>query len=198
MRISRFASAAVCATAVAMLVSPVTSFTASQTQPRTAQTSGRTKAGFVLSRYRVLSKYAVDLTDLAAQNKLDRNPGHDAEINRLIAELAKHNKAPVIVGTFSLDRNLIASELACQLLSDSEASLANKHVVRLSLEALAKDAKTSAEFQSLAQAVFAEAAAANNAIILFVDQLHNYTGSQAAAAISTTIRQLLKQHDLQI
>ena len=52
-----------------------------------------------------LSKYAVDLTQLAAQGKLEALVGFDAEINRVIATLANSStKAPVLISESDVNR----------------------------------------------------------------------------------------------
>src|SRR5262249_44154894 len=73
-----------------------------------------------------------------------------------------------------------------------------KHVFRLRLEALAKDAKTSEEFVNRVQSVFAQAAQAEGQIVLFVDQLHEYAGAHAALSVSASLKEALENHRLQI
>src|ERR1043166_6465732 len=127
MRSRRYVTLVVWVATLALLVSAGTSFIVTQqTHAKITQDSKR----FTLSRYPLLTKYAVDLTELISRNKLDRTASHEAQVGRLIAKLSDNEKAPVLLGAFSLDRNAIASELAFKLLSDTaNGKLANKHEI---------------------------------------------------------------------
>ena len=168
-------------TTLALLLSMCASLTFSQ---RTAAQSGDVPASQSAERdqagvnYPTLSKYATDLTLLALRGKLETIRGHEADIARVVASLATTAKAPVVVGESDLDRDAIARGVAMKIaFGDVPENLRNKRVFRLSLDALAKGAKTSDEFVSRVQAVFAEAEAAQGRVILFVDQLHEYAGN---------------------
>src|SRR5712691_549240 len=152
------------------------------------------------SDYLALSKYAIDLTQLALQGKLDPAPGRDADIARVIESLARTtSKAPVVVGEFDLDRNAIARGLAFRIaFGDVPESLRNKHVLSLSLDALAKGAGSSEEFASRVQSVFAEAVKADGQIILFVDQLHQYAGERATTVASATVQAAIEANHLRM
>jgi ATP-dependent Clp protease ATP-binding subunit ClpB len=137
-----------------------------------------------------LSKYAVDLTQLAAQGKLEALVGFDAEINRVIATLAHSNtKAPVVLSESDVNREAVARTLAMRIVAgDVPDTLRGKRVLSLSLDSLAKGAKTSEQFEQRLQSVFAEVAEARNGIILFVDQLHQYAGVRATATVSAIVK----------
>jgi hypothetical protein len=77
-------------------------------------------------------------------------------------------------------------------------TLRNKRVFRLSIEALAKGAKSSDEFSARVQAVFAEAAQAEGRVILFVDQLNQYAGARATALASAAVKNALEANQLHI
>ena len=81
---------------------------------------------------------------------------------------------------------------------DVPDSLRGKRVFRLSLDALAKGAKSSEEFVSRVQAVFAEASQAADQIILFVDQLHQYAGARAATTASAAVKEAIQANHLRI
>src|SRR5207245_3630398 len=69
---------------------------------------------------------------------------------------------------------------------------------RLSLDALAKGARTSDEFAARVQSVFAEAAQSNGRVILFVDQLHQYAGAHATAIASAAVKEAIETNHLRI
>jgi ATP-dependent Clp protease ATP-binding subunit ClpA len=81
---------------------------------------------------------------------------------------------------------------------DVPATLRNRRVFRLSLDALAKGARTSDEFAGRVAAVFAEAEQAESRIVLFVDQLHQYAGARARLVASAAVKAAIETSHLQI
>ena len=115
--------------------------------------------------YRVISRYATDLTRLALSGKLELPRGYDSSVARVIASLSTA-KAPVILAESDLDRDAIARGVALRVASgDVPQTLRDKRVFSLSLDAVAKSARTSEEFESRVQAIFAEAAKTDRQII---------------------------------
>jgi hypothetical protein len=147
-----------------------------------------------------LSKYSVDLTQPAAQGKLDALVGFDAEVNRVIAALTRSNTtAPLLISESDVNRAAVARAIAMRIVSgDVPDALRGKRVLSLSLDALAKGAKTTQQFEQRVQAVFAEAEAAGNGIVLFVDQVHQYTGARATAASSATIKSAIAANTVHV
>src|SRR5260370_25213404 len=174
--------------------------TAAQSNESGQSASQRNSRGQAVSDYPNLAKYASDLTQLALRRKLEPARGRDADIARLIESLGRTtSKAPVVVGEFDLDRNAIARGLAFRIaFGDVPESLRNKHVLSLSLDALAKDAGTSDEFASRVQTVFGEAAKADGQIILFVDQLHQYAGERATTVASTAVQAAIEVNHVRV
>src|SRR5258706_5677916 len=180
-------------TIAAMLVSMCASLTFSQRttaqsdKKRTApQNSARVAAD---NRYPILAKYATDLTLLALTEKPEAARGYEANIARVISSLSTTTKAPLVLGESDLDRDTIARGVAVRIaFGNVPEMLRNKRVFRLSLEALARGAQTSAEFENRVQAVFAEAEQARGQVILFVDQIHQYAGARATNVASATIK----------
>ncbi|HEV8139680.1 MAG TPA: S8 family serine peptidase, partial [Pyrinomonadaceae bacterium] len=148
----------------------------------------------------VLSKYAVDLTQLAAQGKLEALPGFDAEVNRVIATLARSNtKVPVVLSESDVNRAAVARAVAMRIVAgDVPDTLRGKRALSLSLDSLAKGAKTSEQFEQRLQSVFAEVAEARNGIILFVDQLDQYAGARATATVSATVKSAISVNGVQM
>src|SRR5712692_1692482 len=165
-----------------------------------SQSASRDARSQAASDYPALAKYATDLTQLALRGKLEPAHGRDADIARVIESLGRTtSKAPVVVGEFDLDRNAIARGLAFRIaFGEVPESLRNKHVLSLSLDALAKGATTSEEFESRVQSVFADAARADGQIILFVDQLHQYAGERATTVDSATVTTAIETNHLRV
>src|SRR3984893_8119310 len=142
--------------------------TSAQSNEKTVATGDRETRGRTDSQYPLLSKYSTDLTLLARTGKLETARGYEADVARVIVSLSVTGKAPVVVGESDLDRDAIARGVAFRIaFGDVPETLRNKRVFRLSLDALAKGAKTSEEFESRVQIVFAEAEKADGQIILF-------------------------------
>src|SRR5712691_9642666 len=165
-----------------------------------SQSASRDARSLAASDYPALAKYATDLTQLALRGKLEPAHGRDADIARVIESLGRTtSKAPVVVGEFDLDRNAIARGLAFRIVfGDVPDSLRNKHVLSLSLDALAKGAGTSDEFASRVQSVFTEAAKADGQIILFVDQLHQYAGGRATTVASAAVQAAIEANHVRM
>src|SRR5437016_8411460 len=151
------------------------------------------------ANYPMLSKYATDLTLLALRGKLETPRDHEADVARVIASLSVPSKAPVVVGESDLDRDAVARGVAINFaFGDVPDALRGKRVFRLSLDALAKGAKTDGEFAARVQAVFAEAAKAEGKVVLFVDKLHEYAGARATAIASATVKGAIEANHLRI
>src|SRR5438270_2322755 len=186
-------------TTLALLVSMCASLTFSQ---RTSAQSTKDKINQqqpAEGSYPLLSKYATDLTLLALKGKLDANPDRDADVARVIAKLAHDDKALVVISESDLDRDVIARGVAAKIaFGDVPDSLRAKRVFRLSLDALAKGARTSDEFAARVESVFAEAAQSAAQLILFVDQLHEYAGTHATALASASVKQAIEANHLRV
>src|SRR2546425_8241425 len=149
----------------ALLVSMCASLTFSH---RTSAQSNSTGANQTANEFPLLSKYASDLTQLAASGRMETAKDRETDVARVIASLASAVKNPVVISESDLDRDAIARGVAVKIaFGDVPDSLRGKRVFRLSLDALAKGAKTSDEFIKRVQSVFAEAAQANGKVILF-------------------------------
>src|SRR5580765_5148794 len=185
-------------TTLALLVSMCASLTFSQRAAAQSNQEAKQTKQIEVS-YPVLSRYAADLTLLALQGKLEKAVNHDADVARVIASLSAMNKVPVVVSESDLDRDAIARGVAIKIaFGDVPANLRDRRVFRLSIDALARGARTSDEFAARVQAVFAEAEQAAGRVIVFVDQLHQYAGARATAVASATVKQAIEANHLRI
>ena len=117
----------------------------------------------------------------------------------MIASLSASTKTPVVISESDLDREAIASAVAMKIaFGNVPESLRNKRVFRLSLDTLARGAKTSEEFVIRLQSVLGEAAQAQGRIILFVDQLQEYAGARAATTATASVKEAIEASHLQI
>ncbi|MEO5657665.1 MAG: ATP-dependent chaperone ClpB [Nitrospiria bacterium] len=132
--------------------------------------------------YEALEKYGRDLTQLAAQGKLDPVIGRDEEIRRVIQVLSRRTKNnPVLIGEPGVGKTAIVEGLAQRIMrGDVPEGLKEKKVVSLDMGALIAGAKFRGEFEDRLKAVLKEVIAAEGDIIVFIDELHTLVGAGAA------------------
>jgi ATP-dependent chaperone ClpB len=124
-----------------------------------------------------LQKYAVDLTALAEEGKIDPVIGRDDEIRRTIRILCRRTKNnPVLIGEPGVGKTAIVEGLAQRIVKrDVPASLIAR-LYSLDMGALMAGAKYKGEYEERIKSVLNEVEKAgeegSSGVILFIDELH--------------------------
>jgi ATP-dependent Clp protease ATP-binding subunit ClpB len=131
------------------------------------------------NQFEALKKYTTDLTELAANGKLDPVIGRDEEIRRTIQILSRRTKNnPVLIGEPGVGKTAIIEGLAQRILKgDVPESLKDKRLLSLDLGAMLAGAKYRGEFEERLKSVLHEIKESAGSLIIFIDEMHTLIGA---------------------
>jgi ATP-dependent Clp protease ATP-binding subunit ClpC len=125
-----------------------------------------------------LDEFGTNLTQLAAEGKLDPMIGRQRDIERVIQILGRRTKNnPVLVGEPGVGKTAIAEGLAQRIVNnDVPDVLENKQVISLSMGTLIAGTRFRGEFEERLKTIVEEIRTAGN-IILVIDEIHTIVGA---------------------
>ena len=149
-----------------------------------------------------LDQYSRDLTQMAAEGKLDPVVGREKEISRLIQILSRRTKNnPCLVGEPGVGKTAIAEGLAQRILAGSvPETIKDKRLVVLDLSGMVAGSKYRGEFEERIRKVVDEVRE-NQGILLFIDELHTIIGAggaEGALDASNILKPSLSRGELQL
>ena len=129
--------------------------------------------------YEALSKYGVDLVQLARSGKMDPVIGRDAEIRQVVRILSRKTKNnPVLIGEPGTGKTAIVEGLAQRIVrGDVPEWLKSRTIFSLDMGALLAGAKYRGEFEERLKAVLNEIKESDGQVLLFIDEIHNIVGA---------------------
>lgn len=125
-----------------------------------------------------LSKYAINLNDIAKDGKIDPLIGRQKEIDRIVQILAKRrSNNPVICGENGVGKSAIVEGLALKIVNkEVPNSIKDKKIFVVDVAGMLAGTRYRGEFEERLQNLIKEVVKRTD-IILFIDEIHNLVGA---------------------
>ena len=168
-------------------------------RPQGAGTGGRGESSS--SGSTVLDQFGRNLTQMAADGKLDPVIGRSREIERVMQILSRRTKNnPVLIGEPGVGKTAIVEGLAQRIVAkDVPDNLQGKNLYTLDLGALVAGSRYRGDFEERLKKVLKEIKSRGD-IILFIDEIHTLVGAGAAEGAidaASILKPMLARGELQ-
>ncbi len=149
-----------------------------------------------------LNNYCTNLSQRAADGKLDAIIGRDKEIARVIQILSRRTKNnPCLIGEPGVGKTAIAEGIALRIHAGTvPMHLRDKHVYLLDLTSLVAGTQFRGQFESRVKGLITEVKQEGN-IILFIDEVHNLVGagnSEGSMNAANLLKPALSRGEVQV
>src|SRR5437588_85982 len=133
------------------------------------------------SKTPTLDQYGRDLTNEAAEGKLDPSAGRQRELRRVITVLGRRQKNnPVLIGEPGVGKTAIVEGLARRIHDGNvPVTLRGKRIVSLNIGGMVAGAMFRGQFEQRVKSILEELRQAPD-VIVFIDELHTVVGAGAA------------------
>lgn len=149
-----------------------------------------------------LNSYCTNLSQKAAEGKLDAIIGRDKEIARVVQILSRRTKNnPCLIGEPGVGKTAIAEGIA-QRINEGKVpfNLSDKKIYLLDLTALVAGTQFRGQFESRVKGLVDEVKREGN-IILFIDEVHNLVGagdSEGSMNAANILKPALSRGEVQV
>ncbi|HBB30279.1 MAG TPA: ATP-dependent Clp protease ATP-binding subunit ClpC [Cyanobacteria bacterium UBA8803] len=132
------------------------------------------------SKTATLEEFGTNLTQLAAEGKLDPVVGRVKEIERVVQILGRRTKNnPVLLGEPGVGKTAIAEGLAQRIINGNVPEiLEDKQVISLDMGSLISGTRFRGDFEERIKQIMTEVRQAGN-VILVIDEIHTLVGAGA-------------------
>ncbi|MGA9532608.1 MAG: ATP-dependent Clp protease ATP-binding subunit [Anaerolineales bacterium] len=149
----------------------------------------------------LLDQLATDLTEMAAEGKLDPVVGRVTEIERVIQILARRTKNnPALIGEPGVGKTAIVEGLAQRIIAgETPEPLLDKRVLQLDVGSLVAGTMYRGQFEERLKRVIEELKATT--AILFIDEVHMLVGAGSAGSsvdAANILKPALSRGELQV
>ncbi|MBD2091851.1 ATP-dependent Clp protease ATP-binding subunit [Microcoleus sp. FACHB-1515] len=130
---------------------------------------------------KALLEFGTDLTQMAADGKLDPMIGRQKEVERVVQILGRRTKNnPVLVGEPGVGKTAIAEGLAQRIIDQAVPDiLQDKRVISLDMGALMAGTRFRGDFEERVKQIMEEVRESEGSIILMIDEIHTLVGAGA-------------------
>lgn len=149
-----------------------------------------------------LESYAMNLTALAAEGKLDPVIGRNEEIQRVIQILSRRTKNnPCLIGEPGVGKTAVVEGLAARIAEGNVPdSIRDKRVMTLDLSGMVAGSKYRGEFEERIKRLIAEVKR-DGQVLLFIDEIHTIIGAggaEGALDASNILKPSLARGEIQV